>query len=79
MEFIGRKDNQVKIRGYRIELGEIEVALLNHPGLDAAVVVARAGSDGAKELVAYIVCQQAISAAELRAFLAKALPSSLLP
>ena len=79
MEFIGRKDNQVKIRGYRIELGEIEVALLNHPGLDAAVVVARAGNDGAKELVAYIVCKQAISAAELRAFLSKSLPGYMVP
>jgi amino acid adenylation domain-containing protein len=79
MEFIGRKDNQVKIRGYRIELGEIEVALLNHANLDAAVVVARAGADGIKELVAYLVSKQPLNSAELRGFLGKSLPSYMVP
>jgi microcystin synthetase protein McyB len=36
----GRADGQVKVRGYRIELGEIEAALLEHPGIATAVVVA---------------------------------------
>jgi amino acid adenylation domain-containing protein len=79
MEFIGRKDNQVKVRGYRIELGEIEVALLKHPGIDAAVVVAHAGGDGQKELVAYVVANQTVNSSELRGFLAKALPSYMVP
>ena len=79
MEFIGRKDNQVKIRGYRIELGEIEAALLNHPGIDTAVVIARAGSDGGKELVAYLVGKQIESSADLRSFLSKLLPAYMVP
>ena len=38
--FQGRRDSQIKSRGYRIELGEIESALLNHPGVREAAVLA---------------------------------------
>ena len=37
---LGRKDFMVKIRGYRVELGEIETALLAHPQIKDAGVVA---------------------------------------
>jgi amino acid adenylation domain-containing protein len=49
VEFLGRIDHQVKIRGYRIELGEIEAALMQHPEVQDAAVLARNGS-----LVAYV-------------------------
>jgi amino acid adenylation domain-containing protein len=52
--FLGRKDLQVKVRGYRIELGEIEKALEALPNIDAAVVVARKGSDQDSFLVAFV-------------------------
>jgi acyl-coenzyme A synthetase/AMP-(fatty) acid ligase/acyl carrier protein len=41
LEFGGRIDNQVKIRGFRIELGDIEAAIMKHPHVKEAVVIAR--------------------------------------
>src|SRR6185503_2070304 len=40
IEFLGREDFQVKIQGHRIELEEIEAALLRHPAVGAAAVIA---------------------------------------
>ena len=48
VEFSGRIDKQVKLRGYRIELGEIETALIKHPGIKDAVVLARETAESLK-------------------------------
>ncbi len=95
LAYLGRIDLQVKIRGYRIELAEIESALLHHPEVEQAVVVAGEDPhDGhAVRLIAYVVpaaSQVAVHAAaptalgerlaaELRAHLKARLPDFMMP
>jgi amino acid adenylation domain-containing protein len=52
-EYLGRRDNMLKVRGRRIEAGEIEAALMQHPAIEQAAVVAR-GSGLEARLVACI-------------------------
>jgi tyrocidine synthetase-3 len=77
--FTGRKDDQVKVRGYRIEIGEIEHVLQQHSDINDAVVVARTGSDGEKELIAYLVSNIELNTFDIEAHLRKSLPVYMLP
>ncbi|MEW5930744.1 MAG: amino acid adenylation domain-containing protein, partial [Gemmatimonadota bacterium] len=82
LEFVGRVDFQVKIRGFRIEPGEVEAALLEHPALLDAVVVARDDGAGGRRLCAYAVPAPGAAAprpAELRAHLGERLPEYMVP
>ncbi len=81
VEFLGRLDHQVKVRGYRIELGEIEAALLHHPSLREAVVLAREDAPGDVRLVAYLVlvAHHSPTSAELKSHLRDRLPDYMLP
>ncbi|HEX6046567.1 MAG TPA: amino acid adenylation domain-containing protein [Pyrinomonadaceae bacterium] len=72
LEFLGRRDLQVKIRGYRIELGEIEMALLDHPAVSEAAVIA-----DEQRIVAYVTTTT--TAEDLRDFLRDRLPEYMLP
>ncbi|HST60559.1 MAG TPA: amino acid adenylation domain-containing protein, partial [Longimicrobium sp.] len=77
LEYLGRTDFQVKVRGFRIEPGEIEAALLEHPAVREAVVLAH-GSADARRLVAWTVAD-GIGAAELRTHLLGHLPEHMVP
>jgi amino acid adenylation domain-containing protein len=81
IEFLGRIDHQVKIRGFRVELGEIETALVRHPRVAEAVVVARQVASGAKSLVAFLVVSSEadVPAKELTEFLRQGLPDYMIP
>jgi acyl-CoA synthetase (AMP-forming)/AMP-acid ligase II/acyl carrier protein len=89
IDFLGRLDHQVKIRGLRIELPEIEAALVKHPVVAAAAVVAKDVAPGDKRLVAYLEWRPGNGSGgpdgtgpditELRAHLRELLPEYMIP
>jgi len=78
LHFLGRLDHQVKVHGFRIELGEIEAAVLRHPAIREAVVVARPDTRGELRLVGYGVNDGAPTR-EIHEFLAQKLPGYMVP
>jgi natural product biosynthesis luciferase-like monooxygenase protein/amino acid adenylation domain-containing protein len=81
IEYLGRADHQVKIRGFRIELGEIEAALKELVSIKQCVVVAEAGDNSEKRLIAYIVpqAQPGPDSSELQHHLKERLPQYMIP
>ncbi len=79
LEFLGRVDEQVKLRGFRIELGEVEAVLGEHPAVDAAAAAVRDVA-GRRTLVGYVVTPSlADNAGDLRTWLARRLPTHMVP
>ena len=79
LEYLGRLDEQVKIRGFRIELGEIEVALRTHPAVREAAVLALPDPGGMRGLVAFLVTDGPLTAAEAQGYLQARLPAFMIP
>ena len=81
LTYLGRKDFQVKIRGHRVDVAEVEIALLDHPAIKEAVIVAQNDPRNEKRLVAYVVQNQtAIPPGDgLRNFMGSRLPDYMVP
>jgi thioesterase domain-containing protein/acyl carrier protein len=80
LEFLGRADDQVKVRGFRVEPGEVEAALLAHPEVREAAVVAGKGPGGETRLAGYFVAAgDAVDAAALREHLRDRVPEYMVP
>jgi amino acid adenylation domain-containing protein len=81
IEYLGRGDGQVKIQGFRIEVGEVEAAIVGHPVIREARVVAHTDVAGTKRLVAYYVAQEGktLPPRELSEHLGAKLPPWMIP
>ncbi|MGE0865432.1 MAG: amino acid adenylation domain-containing protein [Vicinamibacterales bacterium] len=79
VELLGRQDTQVKVRGVRIELSEVENVLLQHPGIEQAVVVAHPANGHEVVLCGYYTGAAAIADDRLRDHLGQWLPASMHP
>ncbi|HWW19888.1 MAG TPA: amino acid adenylation domain-containing protein, partial [Steroidobacteraceae bacterium] len=81
VEYLGRDDFQVKILGFRVEPGEVESALLQHPLIREAVVVAREHGMDDKQLVAYYTTTgpEEPGVEALRAYLLPKFPKHMVP
>ncbi|WP_240805650.1 amino acid adenylation domain-containing protein [Streptomyces sp. A1547] len=77
LEYAGRTDTQIKIRGFRVEPGEVEAALIAHPDVTRAAVVARDAPTG-RQLIAYVT-GATVDGGTLRAFVAPRLPEFMVP
>ena len=77
----GRKDFRVKIRGYGVDLVEVENAMICHPCVRDAAVVAQRNEDGSHRLVSYFVCapRAAVTIGEIRNHLKDTLADYMIP
>jgi amino acid adenylation domain-containing protein len=82
LEYLGRLDAQVKIRGVRVEPAEVEAVLGTHSAVrEVAVVAAEGERPNDVRLVAYVVPGRGVppTAADLRDFVRRRLPSAFVP
>jgi len=79
--YVGRLDRMVKRRGHRVELGEVEAALVAHPEVREAAVVALPDDDGVR-LVAHLATRDErgrLSIIDLKRYCGERLPASMVP
>ncbi|RKH35764.1 amino acid adenylation domain-containing protein [Corallococcus praedator] len=84
LEFLGRIDSQVKVRGIRVEPAEITAALLTHPHVGSAHVMARStgAPEGDVSFVAWFTPRDARAVPgteQLREHLRAWLPEAMMP
>jgi acyl-coenzyme A synthetase/AMP-(fatty) acid ligase/thioesterase domain-containing protein/acyl carrier protein len=80
LEHIGRIDSRVKVHGAMVATSEVEVALISHPDVADAAVIAVPDEHGTR-LVAYVVARDGapLSAWKLRRDLSSRLSSTAVP
>jgi amino acid adenylation domain-containing protein len=78
--YLGRRDRMVKRRGYRVELGEIEAALMRHPSIAEAAVVAARDVEGTR-IGAFVRPADggSLSIVSLKTFSSQCLPTYMIP
>jgi aspartate racemase len=81
LEFLRRLDHQIKLNGVRIELEEIAAVILDFKGVRQAVAEVFTEKNGQSKLIAYFVPVDAdqFDTENLRSFMSKKLPSSMIP
>ncbi len=79
--YLGRRDHQVKVQGYRIELGEIENALLNHPQIKEAAVVALKNEEQTTYLKAFLTLNggEPLSSLDIKRQCSRFVPRYMIP
>lgn len=79
--YVSRRDRMVKRRGYRVELGEIEVALLRHPDIREAAVVAVPDPESGVRVCAFVGCQEGrtLTKIALKTHSSQTLPPYMIP
>jgi 4-hydroxybenzoate-CoA ligase len=66
--YCGRTDDMFKVSGIWVSPFEVEQALIAHPAVLEAAVVARRDADGLEKPAAYVVLKSPVADAELREF-----------
>ncbi|HEY0053891.1 MAG TPA: amino acid adenylation domain-containing protein [Pedobacter sp.] len=79
VQFLGRVDDQVKIRGYRVEPGEISGVIEQSELVKQAFVTSRDDHQGNKQLVAYLIPEEAFDKEEILSYLKHTLPDYMVP
>ncbi len=79
--YLGRRDRMVKRRGYRVELGEIEAALLRHPDIREAAVVAKPDLESGVRIAAFVSGQDGrpLTIIGLKKLSSEGLPPYMIP
>ena len=77
--YLGRSDFQVKFHGLRIELEEIEKKILSFPDITKCTVCVKEKDNGEQFICGYFTSNTRISYSELKRYIAKFLPSYMVP
>lgn len=79
LRYIGRVDDTVKVRGFRVDTQEVERAMLAHPDLRHAAVVAKADATGSTSTLHGFYAPASVDASVVYDALRQRLPNYMVP